>query len=392
MKILLVGVGGVGEGIAINAKNRPWLEKMVLTDFNLERAKRVQTKLGEPLKFPVEKVDAGKKEQIVALARKHKVDLIMNAVTCDYNPTIFDAAYEANSIYFDMATEGTGVNMGHHAWSHSPKWEEKGLLAISGLGMDPGCSDVFAKYAEKHLFDEIDEIGIRDGAALTIAGYEFAPAFSIYDTIEECTDLPLVWEKERGYFQTEPFSELEVFDFPEGIGPIECVNIEHEEVLMIPRWVKCKRVTFKYGLGADFINVMKVVKMLGLHSKEPIDVKGVKVAPVDVLAALLPDPASLGDKMSGKTCVGTLVTGVKDGKRRKIYIYQSTDNQESMQEYGCQAVSWQTSVGPVIAMELVATGVWNGKGVLGPEAFDPDPFMELMPQYNFPYKILEMEP
>lgn len=392
MKVLLIGVGGVGEGIAVNAKNRPWLEKMVLADFNLERAKRVQARLGDPLRFPAEKVDAGDKEQIVALARKHNVDLIMNAVTCDYNPTIFDAAYEAGSIYFDMATEGSGVNMGRHAWSHSLQWEQKGLLAVSGLGMDPGCSDIFAKYAEKHLFDEIDEIGIRDGAALTIAGYEFAPAFSIYDTMEECTDLPLVWEKEKGYFQTEPFSEPEVFDFPEGIGPIECVNIEHEEVLMIPRWIKCKRVTFKYGLGSDFINVIKVIKMLGLHSKEPIDVKGVQVAPVDVVAALLPNPADLGNKMSGKTCVGTLVTGVKDGKRRKVYIYQSTDNQESMQEYGCQAVSWQTSVGPVIAMELVATGVWKGKGVFGPEAFDPDPFMELMPQYNFSYKILEMEP
>jgi saccharopine dehydrogenase-like NADP-dependent oxidoreductase len=392
MKVLLIGVGSVGEGIAVNAKNRPWLEKMVLADFNLERAKRVQAKLSDPLKFPAEKVDAGNKAQIVSLARKHKIDLIMNAVTCDYNPTIVDAAYEAASIYFDMATEGSGVNMGHHAWSQSSKWEEKGLLAISGLGMDPGCSDIFAKYAEKHLFDEIDEIGIRDGAALTIAGYEFAPSFSIYDAVEECTDLPLIWEKEKGYFQTEPFSEPEVFDFPEGIGPIECVNVEHEEVLMIPRWVKCQRVTFKYGLGADFINVIKVVKMLGLHSKEPIDVKGVKVAPVDILAALLPNPAYLGDKMSGKTCVGTLVTGVKDGKRRKVYIYQATDNQESMQTYGCQAVGWQTSVGPVIAMELVATGVWKAKGVFGPEAFDPDPFMELMPHYNFPYKILEMEP
>jgi saccharopine dehydrogenase-like NADP-dependent oxidoreductase len=392
MKVLLVGVGGVGEGIAINAKNRPWLEMMVLTDFNLERAKRVQAKMGDPKKFRAEKVDAGKKEQITALARKYNVDLIMNAVTCDYNPTIFDAAYETGCTYFDMASENSGVNMGHHAWSHSSQWEEKGLLAITGLGMDPGCSDIFAKYAEKHLFDEIEEIGIRDGAALKITGYEFAPTFSIYDTLEECTDLPLVWEKDRGYFQTEPFSEPEIFNFPEGIGPIECVNVEHEEVLMIPRWVKCKRVNFKYGLGSDFINVINVIKMMGLHSKKPIDVKGVKVAPVDVVAALLPNPADLGDKMSGKTCVGTLVTGIKDSKHRKVYIYQVTDNQESMQKHGCQAVSWQTSVGPVIAMEMVATGVWKGKGVLGPEAFDPDPFMELMPQYNFPYKILEMEP
>ena len=147
------------------------------------------------------------------------------------------------------------------------------------MGVEPGMADVFAKYAEKHLFDEIEEIGVRDGANLEVRGYEFAPNFSIWTTIEECLNPPVIWEKGKGWFTTEPFSEPEVFDFPEGIGPVECVNVEHEEVLLVPRWVKCKRVTFKYGLGDEFISVLKTIKMLGLDNRFPIDVKGVEVAP-----------------------------------------------------------------------------------------------------------------
>jgi saccharopine dehydrogenase (NAD+, L-lysine-forming) len=391
MNVLLIGVGGVGEAIAVVAKDRPWLEKMVLADYSLERAKTVQKKLGAINKFPIEQIDAREVNQIVKLARKHNADLIMNAVSNFYNDTIFDAAYEAGCNYLDMAMSDYGANMGSHQWNQAAKWEEKGLLAILGNGMDPGVSDIFAKYASVELFDEIDEIGIRDGAALEVSGYEFAPAFSILDTIEECTDPPLVWEKERGWYTIPPFEKIELFNFPEGIGPLEVVDIEHEEVKLIPRYIPCNRVTFKYGLGEKFINVIKVIKMLGLHQKEPVNVKGVKVSPIEVVAACLPDPASLGDKMTGKTCVGAWVTGIKDGKRREVYIYQVTDNQESMQNYGCQAVSLQTGTGPVIVMELLAEGVWKGKGVYGPEAFDPRPFLVKMMEYNFPYNIREEE-
>jgi len=392
MRVLLVGVGGVGEAIAVTARDRPWLETMVLADYDPARARHVGEKLGRPDRFPVEQVDAADQAQVERLARKHRVDLVMNAVTCEFNTPIFEAAYAAGCTYIDMAMADKGANMGRAQFDAAARWKERGLLAILGMGMDPGVSNVFARYAEKHLFDEIDEIGIRDGAALTVAGFEFAPTFSIYDALEECTDPPLVWEADRGWFDVEPFSEPEVFDFPEGIGPIECVNIEHDEVVMIPRWVRCRRVTFKYGLGESFINVIKVIKMLGLHGVTPIDVKGAMVKPVDVIAALLPNPADLGDRMTGKTCVGTLVTGTRAGRRRQVYLYQSTDNEESMGRYGCQAVSWQTGVGPVIAMELIATGAWKGRGVLCPEAFDPDPFLALMPRFDFPWRMVEMDP
>ena len=379
----------MGEAIAMVARDRPWLEKMVLADYNLERANSVQKRLGDVHKYPIEQIDARDISQIVQVARKYGINLIMNAVSNFYNNTVFEAAYEAGCSYLDMAMSDYGVNMGSYQWNQADKWERKGLQAILGNGMDPGVSDIFAKYASVELFDEIDEIGIRDGATLEVSGYEFAPSFSILDAIEECTDPPLVWEKDRGWFTIQPFEKIELFNFPEGIGPLEVVDIEHEEVVLIPRYIPCKRVTFKYGLGEKFINVIKVLNMLGLHRKELVDVKGVKVSPIEVVAACLPDPASLGEKMTGKTCVGTWVTGMKDGKRREVFIYQVTDNQESMRSYGCQAVSLQTATGPVIVMELLAEEIWKGKGVFGPEAFDPRPFLKRMPEYNFQYKIYE---
>ena len=391
MKVLLIGVGGVGEAIAKIGHQRPWLEKMVLADYNVERAYTVQKQLGANEKFPVERIDARDVNQTIQIARKHGVDLIMNAVSNFYNDNIFDAAYEAGCNYLDMAMSDDGANMGSYQWKQAEKWERKGLQAILGNGMDPGVSDIFAKYASVELFDEIDEIGIRDGAALEVRGYEFAPAFSLLDAIEECTNPPIIWEKERGWYSIPAFENVEIFDFPEGIGPLEVVDVEHEELVLIPRYIPCRRVTFKYGLGEKFIEVIKVIKMLGLHQKEAIDVKGVKVAPIEVLAACLPPPDTLGDKMSGKTCVGAWVTGKKDGKQREVYIYQSTDNEESMRDYGCQAVSLQTGTGPVIVMELLAEGIWQGKGVFGPEAFDPRPFMRRMQEFNFPYKIREEE-
>ncbi len=398
MKVLLVGVGGVGEAIAVIAQERPWLEKMVLADINLERVEEVRRRLRVPGKFVGARLDATDRGAIVALAREHGVDLILNAVEPLFNEAIFDAAYEAGCQYMDMAMtlssphperpfEEPGVKLGDYQFERAAQWEQKGLLALVGMGVEPGMADVFARYAEKHLFDRIDEIGIRDGANLEVRGYDFAPNFSIWTTIEECLNPPVIWEKDRGWYTTEPFSEPEIFDFPEGIGPQECVNVEHEEVLLVPRWVKAGRVTFKYGLGQEFIDVLKTIKMLGLDNKNKIKVGRVEVAPRDVVAACLPDPAHLGDRMFGKTCAGTWVKGEKDGRPREVYLYQVADNETCMERYGVQAVVWQTAVNPVIAMELLVTGAWKGAGVLGPEAFDPDPFLELMPGYDFPYGI-----
>lgn len=401
MKVLLVGVGGVGEAIAAIARPRSWIEQIVLADYNLERAKEVQKKLGGDSRFPVEFVDASEQESIEALAKKYHVDIIMNAVDPVFNKQIFEAAYEVGATYMDMALTLSephpddpfnipGIKLGDYQFEKARDWEAKGLLALVGIGVEPGMADVFARYAQDHLFDEIDEIGVRDGANITIDGYEFAPNFSIWTTIEECLNPPVIWEKEKGWFTTEPFSEHETFEFPEGIGPIDVVNVEHEEVLMVPRWLNAKRVTFKYGLGDQFIRVLKTLHMLGLDKKEKINAKGVQIAPRDVVAACLPDPAHLGEKMHGKTCAGTWVKGWKDGKPREVYLYQVADNQECMNKWGCQAVVAQTAFSAVIAMDLLTHGQWKGVGVLGPEAFEPDPFMEKMVDYGFPYRMKEM--
>ncbi|MGB7876300.1 MAG: saccharopine dehydrogenase C-terminal domain-containing protein [Anaerolineales bacterium] len=401
MKVLVVGAGGVGEAIARMAKSRAWVEQMVLADFNLERAKEVQAKLEDEKRFPVEFIDASQQEMVEELARKYGVDLVMNAVDPVYNEQVFDAAFNVGVNYIDMAMtlskphpedpfNKPHIKLGDYQFEKSNQWEEKGLLALVGLGVEPGVADVFARYAQDHLFDEIEEIGIRDGANLDIEGYEFAPNFSIWTTIEECLNPPVIWEQARGWFTTEPFSEPEVFEFPDGIGEIEVVNVEHEEVLLVPRWVKAKRVTFKYGLGDQFISVLKTLKMLGLDNKEPIDVKGIKVAPRDVVAACLPNPAYLGDKMSGKTCAGAWVKGMKDGQEKQVYLYQVADNAECMKTWGCQAVVAQVAFSPLLAMDLIEHRHWKGVGVLGPEAFDPLPFMDRMAEYGFPYGIKAM--
>ena len=401
MKVLLVGVGGVGEAIAVIAKQRRWVEKIVLSDYNLDRCKEVQQKLGDPERFPIEWVDANQQELIEELARNYQVDLIMNACDPSFNEPIFDAAFNVGTKYMDMAMtlssphpdnpyEECGVKLGDYQFERSKLWQEKGLLAVLGLGVEPGMADVFARYAQDYLFDEIEEVNIRDGANLEVRGYEFAPNFSIWTTIEECLNPPVIWEKDKGWFTTAPFSEPEIFEFPEGIGKAEVVNVEHEEVLLVPRWINCKRVTFKYGLGDQFIGVLKTLHMLGLDNKEPIQVKDVMVAPRDVVAACLPDPAHLGDRMFGQTCAGTWVKGIKDGKPRQVYLYQVADNEECMQKWGCQAVVAQTAFNAVIGWDLLEHGVWQGAGCFGPEAFDPVPFMDKMADYGFPYKIKEM--
>jgi len=252
---------------------------------------------------------------------------------------------------------------------------------------------VFARYAQDNLFSHIGEAGVRDGANLVVSGYDFAPGFSIWTTIEECLNPPVVWEKDRGWFTLPPFSEPEVFTFPEGIGPVECVHVEHEEVLLIPRWVDCDRATFKYGLGDEFIEVLQTLHKLGLDKTDPVTVRGHQVSPRDVVAACLPDPATLGPQMAGKTCAGTWVKGTgTDGNPREVYLYHVVDNEETWGRDGAQAVVWQTAINPVVALELLADGTWSGAGVLGPEAFPADPFLDLLTEYGSPWGMEERTP
>jgi saccharopine dehydrogenase-like NADP-dependent oxidoreductase len=328
----------------------------------------------------------------------------MNATDPRFVMPLYRAALQAGTHYLDMAMSlshphqdapyrETGVKLGDEQFALAAQWEERGKLALVGIGVEPGLSDIFARHAADTLFSDIDEAGVRDGANLVVAGYDFAPTFSIWTTLEECLNPPVIWERDRGWYTTEPFSEPEVFNFPAGIGPVECVNVEHEEVLLIPRWVQARRVTFKYGLGDEFIGVLRTLHKLGLDSTEPVRAGGVSVSPRDVVAACLPDPATLGDKMSGLTCAGLWVTGTgKDAAPREVYLHHVVDNAWSMAEYGSQAVVWQTAVNPVVALELIDSGAWSGAGVLGPEALPAQPFLDLLTDYGSPWACEERTP
>ena len=394
MKVLVVGTGGVGSAVAAVAKRRDFFERMTFADLDPARPQALVDREGDA-RFVAAQVDASDKDSLVGLLRESEADAILNAADPVFNPPILDAAFEYGCTYLDMAMtlSSPDVLLGQDELDLHERWQERGLLALAGIGVEPGLADVFARYAADHLFDEIDEVGVRDGADLVVEGYDFAPTFSIWTTIEECLNPPLIWEKERGFYTTEPFSEPELFEFPEGIGVIECVNVEHEEVVLVPREIDCRRVTFKYGLGTEFIDVLQTLHKLGLDSTEPVRVRGVEVAPRDVVAAALPDPATLGDRMRGKTCAGTLVTGKrKDGGDGAVYLYHVADNERTMREYGHQAVVLQTALNPVVALELLAAGTWEGTGVLGPESFPPDPFLELLADYGEPHGMVEGDP
>jgi saccharopine dehydrogenase-like NADP-dependent oxidoreductase len=409
MKILLIGAGGVGNSLAKLLATRSFYEHIIVTDYDVSRAHGVLDWIEKRFpdargRFVADEIDASKPENVTEVATRHGASVVMNAVEPGFVQSIFDGALAAGCDYMDMAMSLSiphstdpynqpGIKLGDWQFDKAHEWEKAGRLALVGMGVEPGISDVFAKYASDHLFSEIDEIGVRDGANLVVTdetGREiFAPSFSIWTTIEECLNPPLIWEKDRGWFTTEPFSEPEVFDFPAGIGPVECVNVEHEEVSLVPRFLDAKRVTFKYGLGEEFISVLKTLNLLGLDTVDPVTVRSapdangkrtpVQVAPRDLVAAVLPDPATLGDRMTGTTCAGVWVTGLgKDGKPREVFLYHALDNAWSMEHFDAQCVVWQTALAPAVALELLATGVWSGSGVLGPEAFDATPFLELM--------------
>jgi saccharopine dehydrogenase (NAD+, L-lysine forming) len=404
MRILVLGAGGVGAAVARIAARRPFASHVVIADYDLSKAEGAVEAVADG-RFVAARLDASDQAAIEALITGQAIDAVLGATDPRFTMPIFCAALARRVHYLDMAMSlsrphptnpynETGVKLGDEQFALSEEWAASGRIALVGMGVEPGLADVFARYAADHLFRDIDEAGVRDGANLEVDGYEFAPSFSIWTTIEECLNPPVIFEKDRGWFTTEPFSEPEVFHFPEGIGPVECVNVEHEEVLLIPRWVDAKRVTFKYGLGNEFIEVLKTLHKLGLDRTAKVRVGNLDVSPRDVVAACLPDPATLGDRMHGKTCAGLWVrgTGTDGGRPRSTYLYHVVDNEWSMREYGSQAVVWQTAVNPVVALELIDNGTWGGSGVLGPEALPPDPFLDLLAgDYASPWGQLELD-
>jgi saccharopine dehydrogenase (NAD+, L-lysine forming) len=415
MKVLIVGTGGVGQSIAAIAKRRgakaDWLEKMVMADYDEARAKAVAAKLNDP-RFPAEKVDAGKPDEVAALAKKHGVDIICNLCAPNFNPPLLQAALKAQTHYLDTAMtlsaphptdpmHKCGKKLGDDEYALSPEFEKIGKYALAGFGVEPGMADYFARYAADHFFDEVEEIGIRDGANLEIPGATgISFGFSVWTTIEECNNPAIVYE--NGEVHTiEPFAELEKFWLPEGIGEVEVGHVEHEEVIQIAhnaaRLKGVKKATFKYALGDEFMQAMEIFRSINIDKAEKIRVGDVMVAPRDVIAAAAPDPNEIGKQYIGQTAAGTYVIGKKDGMERKVYLYQVADNQECVKKYDNQVVQAQTAFTPVITLELLAKGSLGSKpgdpksGVQNPEAFNADDYVGLMEAYEFPGGLLEMD-
>ena len=410
MKLLIIGAGGVGTSaakiIARQGKEADWAEKIVVADYDKARAEKVANEICGGGKFVPAHVNAMDPESIKAAVKEHGIDFAMNACDPRMNETIFDTALELGIGYLDCAmTLSTpdaddpfgkvNIKMGDYQFAKSKDWKNTGKIAICGSGVEPGMADVFAKYAAKHLFDKIDEVNVRDGDNYGNTSSDFG--FSVWTTIDECLAPPVVWEKTEEFPEghwtcTEQFSEPEIFNFPGGIGDVEVVNVEHEEVSLVPREIDCNRVTFKYGVPAEFRKKLLTLYEYGLADKTTkIKVGDAEITPRDFVCKVIPSPVESTMTMTGKGCAGTWVTGWKDGKYRSVYLYQIADNQDCIAKYTTNSVVAQTAVGPVIMMELIARGIWNEAGAWGPEHFDPDPFVERLAKYEFPAGIKEMD-
>ncbi|HEX6389579.1 MAG TPA: saccharopine dehydrogenase NADP-binding domain-containing protein [Solirubrobacteraceae bacterium] len=345
MKLLILGSGRVGAAAAAIAARRDAFTEVICADIEGERARAAAEATDED-RFRAVAVDASDKAALVALLRAARIECVLNACDPRFNPPILRAVRAAGANYVDM-------RLGDPPFDAHREWRDAGQLALVGLGAEPGVTDVFARYARDQLFSAIDEVGVRVTGVRT--------------TVAEVLKPPVIWERERGFVSAAPLSEPQTFDFPAGIGPVECVNVEHDEVVLVPRVVDCERVSFKHGLGADLIGELRE--------------RG-----GDAATATLPEPLARG----GKACAGTYVTGTgQDGRPRRTYLHHVVDDEWSLREYGHQAVAWQTAVCAVVALELIADGTWTGAGVLGPEAFDAVPYLERLADYGAPHAVDE---
>ncbi len=416
MRMLLAGAGAVGDSILRILKVRDpeckWLEFVLVCDYSKERAAEVADHLGEPDRFCPHQLDATDTKETEALIREYRIDFVMDAAPPFASNMIFDAAYAAGADYASMGTwsvpmdspaYGIGIEnsytepMTKYNFDRCKAWKEKGQMAVICLGIDPGVVNVFAKYAALHLFDVLREVHVKDGGNLCEP--EADPdtvvfGFNVWTVLDEVMNPNVEYDEERGGFLVEKaFAGQEKFLMPEGVGENTLVKVEHEEVVTMPRYLKqygLKRATFKISLDENLITALKVIDKLGLRSLHPVEVDGVKVIPRDVVAACAPQPKDIGDEMVGKMLVGVHCIGEKDGKEKEYFLYQPFDNQESLRDWGLQAVVVQTGFGAALAIELIGKGIWREAGVYSPEYFAPEPYLQLMEESGFEYHIMEM--
>ncbi|MGW8169741.1 MAG: saccharopine dehydrogenase family protein [Sulfurovaceae bacterium] len=393
---LIIGAGGVGNVVAFKcAMNSDTFGTITLASRTLSKcdeiAKNIKNKIG--ITIQTAQVNADDTSDMIKLIKKTKADIVINVALPYQDLTIMDACIATKTPYLDTANyehPDTAKFEYKEQWAKNNAFKEAGIMGLLGSGFDPGATNVFCAYAQKHYFDEIHTIDILDCNAGD-HGYPFATNFNPEINLREVSAKGRYWEDGK-WIETEPMEIMQVWDYPE-VGPKDSYLLYHEEMESLAKHIKgLKRIRFFMTFGQSYLTHMKCLENVGMLGIKEVEHKGMKIVPIEFLATLLPDPASLGPRTKGKTNIGIVAEGIKDGKKNKIYIYQVKDHEECYAEVMSQGVSYTTGVPAMIGAKLMLEGVWNQAGVWNMEQFDPDPFMQEMQTQGLPWKIIEMRP
>ena len=389
-RVLIIGAGGVGRVVAHKCAQLP----DVFSDICL--ASRTQSKcdqIASELNCPIQTaaLNADEVGQTVNLIKRFRPDLVINVALPYQDLAIMDACLEADVDYLDTANYEPPDEARFEykwQWAYQEKFKKAGRMALLGSGFDPGVTNVFCAYAQKHLFDEIEQVDILDCNAGD-HGYPFATNFNPEINIREVTSIGRYWE-EGAWKETPPLSVKRDFDFPE-VGVRRAYLMYHEELESLALHLKgLKRIRFWMTFGESYLTHLRVLENVGMTGIKPVEFQGQQIVPLQFLKALLPDPASLGPRTKGKTCIGCLVEGRKDAKRRRVFIYNVCDHQACYEEVKSQAVSYTTGVPAMIGAKQILSGQWRKPGVFNMEQLDPDPFMTDLNACGLPWNVLEM--
>jgi saccharopine dehydrogenase (NAD+, L-lysine-forming) len=389
VKVLVLGAGAVGTVSALKFAKEAVLEKLVIADTVSARASHLADRLNDSRVSAI-CLNAADRVAVAGIIRQTGTTLVLNAALPATNLDVMRACLDAGSDYIDLASAGTdadGIPKMDDQFALDAEFKAAGRLAILGMGADPGTTNVYAAYAAKHLLDVVTELRVRDGDNSICQGHQgFLAAFSPWVFIDECLCKAVAFRDGR-YHLEEPLTGFEPFDFPE-LGVLNCYYVDHEESRTLPRFFPQARIVdFKLCMDQVTVETLRVMMNLGLSRTDPIRVGDALVSPRDLVVSLLPQPKDLAGRMRGKTCVGTLAKGFKNGESKAYYIYNVSDHETAYRELGVQATAYQTGIPPVLAARLLATGVWKGAGVMSPEQFDPDPLLECLAREGMPWYV-----
>ena len=394
--VLIIGAGGVSRVVTKKcAMNSDVFSKIVLASRTKSKCDQIAQEIKESLHVNIETaaIDADDVDALVRLIEKVKPSLVLNIALPYQDLTIMDACIKTGVDYLDTANyEHPDLAKFEYKeqWARNDAFKKAGIMGLLGSGFDPGVTNVFCAYAQQYLFDSIESIDILDCNAGD-HGYAFATNFNPEINLREVSSKGRYWENGE-WIETEPVSVKMVWDYPE-VGPKDSYLLYHEELESLVQNIKgLKRIRFFMTFGQSYLTHMKCLENVGMLRIDEVEVNGVKVVPMQLLKALLPDPASLGPRTGGKTNIGCVFEGMKDGKERKVYIYNVCDHQVCYRETGAQAVSYTTGVPAMIGAKMILEKKWSGKGVFNMEQFDAKPFMDDLNVQGLPWKIIEMKP